>query len=87
MPLYTHIAEVTCSYGFPVDMLRYDSAHPDSEQDAGRIELSLIDPPTFKEDPTPIRVRKNTTDKKARWTEDRWKSFGCKITPVETLRR
>lgn len=82
MPLYHHKAKITFRGQFPIDMLRYDRACPESEQDSAVIEQSGLVLPG----PQTVEICKVTSQKKPQWTEGRWKSFGAKIEPLDTRR-
>ncbi len=57
------------SLGFPIDMLRYDSAWPASEEDANKIARSVRNEGSEGNDEIEVLMRG--------WpTVDRWKSFG-----------
>ena len=64
---------------FPVDMLRYDSAFPASEQDSGKI----IDNIANHERGQTIRVGRFVETKKTMPTIERWASFGARISNIE----
>ena len=85
---YRHLAKVTLRpfTQFPIDMLRYDNAHPHEEVDSSSIEASLQtigsvkfgNPRSFI-----ILVEHYSENATPRWTVDRWRSFGCTIEPIE----
>lgn len=62
--------------GFPLDMLRYDCAWPDSSDDAETIRCSLSD--DFDRLPRRIKVRLRTEDRMAP-SRQRWESFGYEV--------
>lgn len=63
---------------FPVDMLRYDSAFPDHETDAGKIER------TFRNRGGAERIAlRLVTDSPNAPTAERWRSFGWTVEAVE----
>lgn len=62
-------------FGFPVDMLRYDSCWPASEQDSALIAASLHEPDTLPR----IIVIALRTDERMAPTVARWASFMCKV--------
>lgn len=64
--------------GFPIDMLRYDRAIPESEQDSGLIAGSLQ--PRSQSQRT-VRV---IMDREP--TLARWESFGWRVISVDTRR-
>lgn len=63
---------VTGIYAFPLDMLRYDSAWPASEEDSNEISRSLD--PELCEDNTTVNVKMRGEP-----TLGRWQSFGWKV--------
>ena len=65
-PKYIHRYTVIGSGYFPVDMLRYDAAWPDSQEDAGRI----LDFEANRE----VKLRSYRIP-----TIARWKSFGWQV--------
>ncbi len=74
--LYEHEATVEVRGAFPVDMLRYDSCHPASGEDAHAIAQSLAQHPR-----EPYRVvLKALSRSKTHWTPERWRSFGAVVT-------
>lgn len=77
---HMHVAEITWHGAFPLDMLRYESAHPLEEGDSHIIGNSLN--PMIDAKENTARVRK-FGDSKANWSYDRWNSFHCKVTPVD----
>ncbi len=80
---YEHFAIIRGNGPFPIDMLRYDSCYPLREKDAGKIE-SVSNPMIGDNDPWEIRVHKHTElARHARWTPERWVSFGCTLEEDE----
>ena len=78
---YRHLAMVTTKpfHRFPIDMLRYDNAHPHEEVDALTIEDSIGHTP----DSRIILVEQYSESNTPRWTVDRWASFGATIEPID----
>jgi hypothetical protein len=70
------LVKVTGKGTFPVDMLRYDSAVPASEEDAGLIEDTFQ--PRFPREPMTITVRMMRAP-----TTARWESFAWKVSDVD----
>jgi predicted NAD-dependent protein-ADP-ribosyltransferase YbiA (DUF1768 family) len=78
MPRDRFAYTVILTYAFPVDMLRYDCAWPDSSEDA-RIIVASQDPATVRaarQAGTPLKVRIVGTKHP---TFDRWSSFGATV--------
>jgi hypothetical protein len=72
---------VNTRFEFPIDMLRYDSAFPATEQDSGKISRSLTD----HESPLEVTIGRFVDTKKSNPpTIERWQSFGCSISQIET---
>lgn len=73
------------SLAFPIDMLRYDSAHPASEEDSNNIARSVA---SYGADHDALEVR---VKMRGDPTLDRWKSFGWQVVGMidrdGTLRR
>ena len=74
--VYIHKVVVTGDFQFPIDMLRYDGLHPQSESDSGMIHA------TFRPGGTHDKVHVNLS----RWaekdwhpTDARWRSFSWKV--------
>lgn len=81
--LYFHEAEITLSYPFPLDMLRYDGCYPKNSDDARKIEDSIEQHPTER---YTVHVCQHSQKKLDPWTDDRWKSFGATVRHVVTCR-
>ncbi len=74
---HTHKIRVTTVHAFPLDMLRYDSCWPESDQDALAIAKSLE---KYPDEACSVTVCRHSTSKRdLGWTDARWESFGCKI--------
>ena len=81
---YVHTVKVIPDgliFQFPLDMLRYDSCYPDTQDDVARI-ITTLDPRRGavnrkKEDLTVSVV--HIGEMAWRPTDDRWKSFGWKV--------
>lgn len=75
---------VTGSGFFPLDMLRYDSCFPNSQQDVGKMDNSHTQEVMHRRDITLARYVRN---KSSLPTIDRWKSFGwtVNITSIQTI--
>lgn len=63
------------SLAFPIDMLRYDSAHPYREEDSNTIARSVRHEGSEGADEVRVVMRGQPT-------EGRWKSFGWKVVGV-----
>lgn len=72
---WEHVAEVTCSGEFPIEMLRYDCCFPRRECDAAEICSGA--------DEVVVQIVRYTDTKAPPWTHDRWKSFGATVGPVK----
>lgn len=89
MPLkYRHLAKVTLRpfCRFPIDMLRYDNAHPHEEVDSSAIEESVQTIGSVKFGANRsfiVLVEQYSENAQPRWTVDRWKSFGVEFEPIE----
>lgn len=71
-----NLAKVSGRGEFPMDMLRYDSCSPATEIDGCLISQ------TFKKYGTwDIYVK--SSNKKQKWTVDRWTSFGVRFEPID----
>ena len=73
MKLFKQTFTVTGSYPFPMDMLLYDRACPDTQADSGFISGS-IEHPYDKEHV--VNILRYVTEKTNLPTVERWKSFG-----------
>jgi hypothetical protein len=76
---YKQATLVRFSGRFPIDMLRYDTCHPATEADAGKIERSFDD-----HDEVTVTVVRYAWAKDQKWTVDRWRSFGCTLEPASS---
>jgi len=65
-------AKITGNGEFPLDMLRYDTASPATEEMSGKIEDTIKNYSRGWE----VYVK---SESKFPWTVGRWESFGCKI--------
>jgi hypothetical protein len=73
------VYEVTGRSRFPIDMLRYDAAHPERESDSARITGTLWPNEPLNEPVTVTVVSAHMP------TRARWASFGWRVgTVVET---
>jgi hypothetical protein len=84
MPFYIHTATVTGSGSFPEDMLRYDCAYPDRQEDVNTIIMSK-DRET-REKGKGINICTINNWPVPKWTPDRWLSFGWKLEHKQTRR-
>jgi hypothetical protein len=66
---------------FPVDMLRYDRCAPYTEQGAYELRDTIAKGDGHQWELTVVRY---VTTKTAKWSIDRWQSFGVDITPGDT---
>lgn len=75
MATYRHKFAVQSTLPFPIDMLRYDGAHPASEGDSHIIENSVQNGTGAK------RVELVRVDTQRFWTPTvgRWQSFGWEV--------
>ena len=83
---YKHEAKITVRLGrFPLDMLRYDSCYPATQQDSAAMENYT----GSREEKAArvVTVCKVTGSKFDGFTVGRWQSFGCdvEIIPVRKL--
>jgi len=80
--IYVHTMKVRADgfvSSFPIDMLRYDSCYPDSQDDVNRIVATLdYRRRTVKDEAHVISVI-HVGDKGWTPTDERWKSFGWKV--------
>lgn len=79
---YLHEATFKGRGYFPVDMLRYDSCWPATQEDASHLVIDI----RVKDD-TVITVRR-WSDKRGSaeaWTPKRWESFGWKLVSAINL--
>ena len=67
---------------FPLDMLRYDSCYPMSSVDVNRMILESQRDYTERGYDNITLVHREHGSKKWRPTEDRWRSFGWRVTDV-----
>jgi hypothetical protein len=70
---------VVPAFEFPLDMLRYDSCFPESEQESGKIFDNLAYNVTGQE----IKIARYVDGKKYMPTIERWESFNCKVSNIE----
>ena len=77
---YSYEFEVQGHGYFPVDMLRYDSCHPATSEDASNIivEVGRINDRGNYTKPRTVTLR-HTGDFNWRPTDARWESFGWKV--------
>lgn len=65
---------------FPIDMLRYETAYPHTETDSNTIQnRTRIDPAAEG-----VVLEKLHSEKKVRFTPERWVSFGWEIATSTT---
>lgn len=89
---YRHRLRVTFSGRFPVDMLRFDRAHPATEGDALTIEESVYDYEGHRARVVMVDKYSDTANGRDPrvWTVQRWASFGVSVelaAPEETIDR
>lgn len=78
MAQYRHMAVISGRGDFPLDMLRYDRAFPESEEDSGTISRTYHTYETWI-----VKVGKVSEQKgPSAWTVARWQSFGVDIKPL-----
>ncbi len=79
MPTYRTRFQVSPlrSSRFPIDMLRYDGCHPESEQESYRISSTF--PPHHEVPKEPVLLEKLHPEKDPHLTDARWQSFGWGI--------
>ena len=74
---------------FPLDMLRYDTCWPYSQEDVATIQKTfrhlIYNENDVIEELPPIHLKRRIESKKSMPTEDRWKSFGWKVYHVQTI--
>lgn len=87
MAQYVQVITVQGRGGFPIDMLRYDHCHPDSEMDSGTIAVSFGRYSNTYNETFTVKVRRIVENKSSYPTEGRWNSFGWKVLNVETRKR
>jgi hypothetical protein len=79
--------QVRGTSGFPIDMLRYDAAYPDSETDSSKITRSVEhrivreEYPNTTDEQVTVNVRSYCYNKTEWPTERRWQSFGWEVVP------
>jgi hypothetical protein len=75
-------AVVSGRSAFPLDMLRYDSCFPATQDDVGKIITSTErDPKKRSEEDVYIAIRRVVGNSSHPWTEGRWASFGWHLKP------
>lgn len=82
MPRYLHTATlvIPANSVFPIDMLRYDTCWPATQDDVAKF-------PTEREDrPIQLDVQTVSDRKTGAFTVERWRSFGIRVTRVDTRR-
>ena len=77
---YYQTFDVLAAFDFPIDMLRYDSAFPASEQDSGKIINNIAHHLGGGE---MIKVARYVDSKASKPTIERWESFNCLIRNIE----
>ena len=81
-------AKVMGSGRFPVDMLRYDTCSPATEQDSGIIEQTLNQQRSLKDNNWAVFVKKILIERRRKnepvFTVGRWISFSCIIQEVDS---
>lgn len=80
---YRHIARISGSGEFPLDMLRYDRCYPYTETDSSIIHTSIqLDINARVSDWTVLVMQySELKDWQSAWTFGRWKSFCCRVDP------
>lgn len=88
MPTYTHRFSVSGKYPFPVDMLRYDGAHPASERDSSKV-TSAIKADTREDVSLSYMIELVVVNAHKYWrpTTGRWYSFGWSPGQTETTKQ
>lgn len=79
---YRHYLKVKTKSRFPIDMLRYDRCMPATETDSNKISETIFEGYSSKD--MTIIVMKHSEDKKPNWTPDRWKSFSCEVSEIDS---
>jgi len=69
--------KVTGSFGFPLDMLRYDACFPADEQQSALIGHTFVAPRKA----ITVRLARYTRRDMATITPERWESFGWRVEP------
>lgn len=77
---YYQTFEVDCQFDFPLDMLRYDNAFPATERDAGKMHDTIAGHVRGET----IMVGRFVSTKAEIPSIERWHSFGCRISNIET---
>lgn len=81
MAIKYHTFEVESTfYGFPIDMLRYDSCFPSNERDANDIQTAIS---TNKQIGRPVQLA-CYAEKHWSPTTGRWQSFNCFVSNHKT---
>lgn len=80
MPNYVHNFNVKGMGSFPIDMLRYDSCYPRTEEDSGKIHGTLGCGRADKEE---ITISHYGSKKEWMPTHGRWKSFMWEVVSTE----
>jgi hypothetical protein len=81
--MYEQRAVIKGRGGFPLDMLRYDSCCPYSENDSYVIQDSIA---KCDGHPWSITVVRYVPTKDRKWAVARWQSFAVDITPGPTTK-
>jgi hypothetical protein len=76
-------ATVEFSGEFPLDMLRYDQCYPDQSSDVAVIADSMDWNRHGAGRKTLTLAKFAESGRREPWTAGRWKSFGCKLEPIE----
>ena len=69
---------------FPIDMLRYDGCHPETSEDARKIEMT-ISPFSRGKGEVRIQLRMYTFLFPPRPEVERWNSFGWRVENVQEV--
>ncbi len=80
--MFKQTFQVTTPFCFPFDMLRYDEAFPLHQSDVSKITQSQ----SAHAEPITVELARYVQSKTEMPTADRWQSFGCKVTVIETQR-
>jgi hypothetical protein len=79
-PTHRHVAEITGTGQFPLDMLRYDRAAPWEEVDSSMIERTL-NPMIDRRGEWKIRITR-LGEARAGWSLGRWDSYKCQVREI-----
>lgn len=79
--MFSQTFKVSGRFTFPVDMLRYDNCFPYMEKDSAEITKAMMVNVSSWE----VTLQRFISYKDQP-TIERWKSFGCKVSDIQTER-